>query len=1281
MGPRRLILSLLVTTLGVLAFASTTALALEGHVFSKSFGQAGPGAGEMELGEGALSGVAVDNATHDVYVADTGNARVDEFEADGTFVRAWGWGVADGLAKAETCTLVCEKGLGGSGAGQPTSPTAIAVDNSGGSSQGDVYVADSTTNVVSKFSATGEFISSNDGSAVTSPIAGPFGPIAGIAVDSSGDLWVYDLNAHMFEFFPGGAFATDWNSGRGVQAAGIAVDESSDLDVVTGAPGVASFSPTGTQIGNIEEGIQPTGLGVDTSSSGGLFVDQGNAISHYPVGCEPAQGFCTATDSFGVGVLSGGTGIGLDSSNGDVYAADNKANRIDVFTSVVLPGVVSGEATDPAEGSATLTGTVEPEGEAITSCKFEYVADSEYEPSVAEPYAKGATATCEPSPATTTMSVRARIKSLVPGTLYHYRLVAVNKNGGNSTSDRTFRGGAVIEAQSIADVESNEANVKSTIEAGGQPTSYRVEYGLTSEYGNRTAPAEIGQSSGNVNVAAHLGGLQPASEYHFRFVVTDPFGSSEGADETFTTAQSTAGVAAAALPDGRAYELVSSANDPGEVYVPGQYETNPEDLKTHRPFAASRDGDAVAYVSEPSASRGSGSQGNGLGDEFLARRDSKGWSASDAMPSVPISNRVPYEAFSGDLSQGIFVSTEGHPPPSNVNVASCPNVLWARSASDGSYNPLFTTTQTPGFCGYPVFAGASADRSQLLFQTEAALITSTSQAAGPPPLGERDLRSYFGCSQNCNLYDSASGNLRLVNILPEGKIVPNATFGSHPVGELDGEPTEDTLLAGSFSNVISEDGTRIFWTDLEAGPNMEHIFVRENGTSTVAASAGAARFWTATPDGRFVFYSEGETFWRFDVDTDARKEIAGTGSGIQGVVGASSDGATVYFVATGVLASNGNSQGEKATQRICVSYEAQLRKIREEEKEGKISEEEWRALNNQITGEQEGQAQREIPPHTGCNLYSYREGDGSEFITVLAPEDNEAEVLRGPSGNLFGGDWQLNIGLRTAQLTPDGQRLVFESNLALAPGSGHDTKGTQSGSYIDIYTYDAGTGQVSCVSCAPSGAGAVRNETFLPVSGLDTYSKRVMSEDGQRVFFDSSQPLVAQETSGAEGVYEWERESQNGGCHEVAPARVDGGCISLLSGVGTGTSSYFADADATGDNVFFASRNQLVGPSLGGREELYDARVDGGFPESSLACTGAGCQGVPPAPPIFATPSSVTFSGVGNLPSSVGSSKSKKSAAKCAKGKKLSRDKCVKARKGKARKKTKRAGRNRGLRG
>jgi hypothetical protein len=43
--------------------------------------------------------------------------------------------------------------------------------------------------------------------------------------------------------------------------------------------------------------------------------------------------------------------------------------------------------------------------------------------------------------------------------------------------------------------------------------------------------------------------------------------------------------------------------------------------------------------------------------------------------------------------------------------------------------------------------------------------------------------------------------------------------------------------------------------------------------------------------------------------------------------------------------------------------------------------------------------------------------------------------------------------------------------------------------------------------------------------------------------------------------------------------------------------------------------------------------VNGGFPPPAQvsACSGSACQGVPPAPPIFATPPSVTYNGVGNF--------------------------------------------------
>src|SRR5580704_10678777 len=92
----------------VLVCTAAPALATVRHGLALSFGSAGSGSGQLA----SPTGVAVDNSTGpasgDVYVGDTGNSRVDQFDSNGNFIRAWGWGVADGLPKFETCTLSCQ---------------------------------------------------------------------------------------------------------------------------------------------------------------------------------------------------------------------------------------------------------------------------------------------------------------------------------------------------------------------------------------------------------------------------------------------------------------------------------------------------------------------------------------------------------------------------------------------------------------------------------------------------------------------------------------------------------------------------------------------------------------------------------------------------------------------------------------------------------------------------------------------------------------------------------------------------------------------------------------------------------------------------------------------------------------------------------------------------------------------------------------------------------------------------------------------------------------------
>ncbi len=435
-----------------------------------------------------------------------------------------------------------------------------------------------------------------------------------------------------------------------------------------------------------------------------------------------------------------------------------------------------------------------------------------------------------------------------------------------------------------------------------------------------------------------------------------------------------------------------------------------------------------------------------------------------------------------------------------------------------------------------------------------------------------------------------------MNVPPEGPSHAGATFGAQIAAEPD-EP--------DFEHVISEDGARVFWTQLSTGI----VYARENGTKTVQVSAHQARYQTATPDGRYVFYIEERQLWRFDVETEARVALTTPGpeAKVQGVVGISDDGEYVYFVARGELAA-GSSYGEE-------------------------------------------------------NLYLLHAGTTS---FIAAPE---ASGAWGP------------LRTREAEVTPDGHALVFVSSRSL---TGYDNA-FEGGQASEVYVYETEgeSGRLLCVSCDRSGElprqpGATSGQldgtlgSFLPVSWSNTYLPQWISDDGSRVFFDSEIDLVPQDTNGAQDVYEWERDGA-GSCQESA------GCIYLLSSGIVTSGSWLIGSSASGDDVFIVSRAKLTPEDGGEANVLYDARVDGVPPAPPSGCTGTGCQGLPSAPPVFATPSSVTFDGVGNFPAqqpTLPPAKVVTKSVKCRPGKRLSHGRCVKkkAKKSKAKKSTHRKG-------
>jgi hypothetical protein len=164
---------------------------------------------------------------------------------------------------------------------------------------------------------------------------------------------------------------------------------------------------------------------------------------------------------------------------------------------------------------------------------------------------------------------------------------------------------------------------------------------------------------------------------------------------------------------------------------------------------------------------------------------------------------------------------------------------------------------------------------------------------------------------------------------------------------------------------------------------------------------------------------------------------------------------------------------------------------------------------------------------------------------------------------------------------------------------------------------------------------------------------RPISENGEYVFFDTANALVPAAAPGRVHVYEW----HNGG-------------LSLISSPNDPGNAFFLGSNTDGSNVFFTTHAQLVPADTDQAADIYDARIDGGFAQlTPPQCTGTGCQGVPAAPPIFATPSSVTFEGVGNFASGSevsGGGSTQATPKRCRRGQTRKRGRCVRRRTRKA---------------
>jgi DNA-binding beta-propeller fold protein YncE len=1211
--------------LGALTLWAAPAQAGVVHVFGGYFGSEGSGPGQLK----EPRGVAVNDTTHDVYVVDRGNNRVQEFNSTGTAVLAEFNGSAAPTGAFEQ-------------------PSWIAVDNSGNPldpSKEDVYVVDEGHNVIDKFTAEGTYVGQ-----LTGTPSGAFitegGKALNVAVDPRGVLWVLQSQTGEVDSFSDAA-ANEYQSRRTLEQRpyeqGFAVDAKDNIYSVGDAYingqyrfVVIKVSSSGeVLVRSIDDeeaaGGGPLGAVVDPVGEELYTDDLSSTIGAFTLGG-------VRLERFGAGHLTPGSGlrgIAVDASNATVYAADSPAGRVAIFDGVRLPTVTIGALSEQQPESVTLNGSVNPEGTLVSSCVFEYDTrpyESESEGS------HGESAPCTPSPGSgmSAVAVSAHVSGLSAERAYYFRLVASSGFGTSRAPGQEFFTGPRLGGEFVSGVSSSSVTLQARVDPNGADTQYYFEFGASTSYGLDVPVAppgvDIGSASGIRSLSVHLQGLQPGSEYHYRLVVMQAGKVFEGSDHVFTTQPLVGGEPG--LLDGRAWELVSPADKGGALIEPFE----------SMPLQAAADGSGVTYGSFGPIGENVPA-GRTLRAQILSTRTPAGWSTQDIDPphalaatSEVAGEGFEYRLFSPNLALAVIEQRANVKVVLSPQAAAQGNPLYLRDNNQGTYQPLLTGGDVQPESGQPSqveFYAATPDLAHVILGSPLALT---------PEAPENWFPKDGGAVLAANLYESsATAGLQLVNLLPDGHPETDAGLGAYLAGEGSGH-YESALRA------VSSDGRWVAWTAGQpyTGTN-DGLYVRDMVEGQTLKVGGANAFYqTMSSDGSLVFFIEGGELYVFETATGIQTDLtAGHGPGAtsglvrEDLLGISEDGSYVYFVAGGVLA--GSSGAVSGQDNVYVMHdEGGVWSTRYITTLSGEDERDW-YVKGGFGGVVLGSVRSRVSPDGRfLTFMSDRSLTGYDNLDVNSGKpDEEVYLYHAPAdpGTEAG-------GLFCASCNPTGAR----------PDGLLDT-----GQNVPLDTFSNGGNWTDrwLAGILPGW-----NSAF---AGLTGYQPRYLSNSG-RLFFESPDGLVPRATNGRWDVYEFEPAGV-GTCTAVMAgySSRSGGCVGLISGGTSSADSTFLDASENGEDVFFTTSSRLVGRDYDTAPDVYDAHVCSSaspcLQEPVLAAPcgeGEACKGAPPAQPLlFGAPPSATFNGQGNvIPSSA--PVVKKKTVKCSRGKKFTHGRCVK---------------------
>jgi hypothetical protein len=428
-------------------------------------------------------------ATGKVFLADTSNRRIVELNplTEATAVFSTG---ADSPAGSFAL---------GSEASNSANPFSVAVDNNSTSpTYEDVYVSDPQHAVVDRFGPGGEYQCQITG--------------AGSASTSASEC------STTAPGLPSGPFTR--------------VEDLQNPGHFAGGPGALAVDPTNGHLYVAEERVSI----VSGGNNGGTeevrsFIDEFDATGKYLAEISPEE------------VPRGWERLGLaiSAATGDLFVASlRNADEAYVF-GPDKPLIQTAAATNATTTSATLNGTVDPLGQAVTECAFEYVEEAKYRSTEPKPYAEGQTIPCAESEAeigsgNSAIPVHADLSGLQPGLVYHFRLRAANASGASYGFDQFF-GPPLVDSSGAVEIGQNSVRLRGRVTTQQIDTHYRFEYGPTEAYGTSVpvSDEDIGSAAGETAVSQALTGLQLGTEYHFRLVAVNGLGTTTSPDQTFTT--------------------------------------------------------------------------------------------------------------------------------------------------------------------------------------------------------------------------------------------------------------------------------------------------------------------------------------------------------------------------------------------------------------------------------------------------------------------------------------------------------------------------------------------------------------------------------------------------------------------------------------------------------------------------------------------------------------------------------------------------------------------------